>query len=203
MRQRLELARQRADSVEKYEAAVDQAIAECDVTLRTFDALLRIAQIEAGTRRGGFREVDLAKAVDTIYAAYQPVAEESGHRLISESLPGATIRGDPELVTQMISNLVENALKHTPSGTGISLRLSGTEGFWRLIVDDDGPGIPVADHGKVFQRFYRLDRSRSSAGSGLGLSLVAAVAQLHGAMIDLSDNAPGLRVAITFSSSCW
>jgi signal transduction histidine kinase len=199
MRQRLELARRRADSVPKYESAVDQAIAECDMTLRTFDALLRIAQIEAGTRRSGFLNVDLSIVVETIFAAYQPVAEESGHVLTLERVPSALIHGDPELVTQMISNLVENALKHTPSETRICLNLLGWNGHWRLIIDDNGPGIPLSDHGKVFQRFYRLDPSRSTIGNGLGLSLVAAVAQLHGATIELNNNDPGLRVAITFA----
>jgi len=199
MRQRLELARCRAACVTEYEAAVDQAIVECDVTLKTFDALLRIAQIEAGTRRSGFQPVDLSAVVETIYAAYQPVAEESDHPFALEQVSGAAIRGDPELVTQMISNLVENALKHTPSGSRIRLTLDGQGGQWLLVVADNGPGIPEADREKVFQRFYRLDRSRTTGGSGLGLSLVAAVAQLHGAIIRLSDNNPGLRVEIAFA----
>jgi signal transduction histidine kinase len=200
MRQQLELARCRAASVTEYEAAVDQAIVECDTTLRTFDALLRIAQIEAGTRRGGFGNVDLTALIEMICAAYQPVAEETGRSLSLSQEPGATIRGDPELVTQMISNLLENALKHTPAGTAIIMALSKADGRWRLTVADDGPGIPESDRRKVFQRFYRLDPSRSTAGSGLGLSLVAAVAQLHDATISLADNAPGLRVEITFAN---
>ncbi|MDR3518279.1 MAG: ATP-binding protein [Azospirillaceae bacterium] len=200
MRQRLELARYRATSVSAFEDAVDQAIDECDTTLRTFDALLRIAQIEAGTRRSGFQRVDLSALVDTVFTAYQPVAEESGHRLTVALPSGAMIRGDPELIIQMIFNLIENALKHTPAGSRIGLRLDETAGRWCLSIDDDGPGIPAAHRDKVFQRFYRLDPSRSTGGNGLGLSLVAAVAQLHGASIALSDNAPGLRIAITFAA---
>jgi signal transduction histidine kinase len=198
LRHRLELVRHRAAGVADYEVAVDQALAECDLTLATFDALLRISQIEAGTRRSGFKNVDLAAVIQTLITAYQPVAEECGHRLSVATASEALIAGDPELLTQMVSNLIENAFKHTPPGSSIELSLSPTADGWRLIVADDGPGIPPSHRDKVFQRFYRLDPSRTSAGNGLGLSLVAAVIQLHGAGIKLADNEPGLRVEIIF-----
>jgi signal transduction histidine kinase len=200
LRHRLELARHGSAVVADYETAVDRALAECDLTLATFDALLRIAQIEAGTRRSGFRTVNLAAVIETLGTAYQPVADECGHLLSFETAHGALIPGDPELLTQMVFNLIENALKHTPPGCSITLCLSPSEGGWRLTVADDGPGIPVAHRDKVFQRFYRIDPSRSTPGSGLGLSLVSAVAELHGADIRLSDNDPGLRVEISFLS---
>jgi signal transduction histidine kinase len=199
LRHRLELVRSRPASVADYEAAVDHALAECDLTLATFDALLRIAQIEAGTRRSGFKIVDLAAVIETLTTAYLPVAEEYGHRLSCETGRDALVLGDPELLTQMVSNLIENAFKHTPPGSTINLLVSPSADCWVLTVKDDGPGIPAAHWDKVFQRFYRLDPSRSTAGSGLGLSLVAAVAQLHGAEIKLADNQPGLRVEIYFA----
>jgi signal transduction histidine kinase len=199
LRHRLELVRHRAAGVADYEVAVDQALAECDLTLATFDALLRIAQIEAGTRQSGFKSVDLTGVIQTLSTAYQPVAEECGHVLSFEPAGEALIAGDPELLTQMVANLIENAFKHTPPGSSIELRLSRSEGRWRLSVADDGPGIPASHRDEVFQRFYRLDPSRTSAGNGLGLSLVAAVAQLHGADIQLADNDPGLLVEILFA----
>ena len=198
LRQRLELARQPAAGLADMQAAVDQAVAECDVILSIFDALLRIAQIESGSRRAGFRLFDLSLVVETIFDAYQPVAEETGHWLTACAEGGAWVRGDRQLVTQMVSNLVENALKHTPAGCRISLGAAILDGECRMTVGDNGPGIPEGERDKVFRRFYRLDEARSTAGSGLGLSLVAAVAQLHEATVCLSDDRPGLRVTVAF-----
>jgi signal transduction histidine kinase len=199
LRQRLELARHSAATAEAYASAVDQATAECDQILKTFDAVLRIAQIEAGTRRGGFRPVDLSKLVAGIVETYQPVGEETGHSLTARMAAGARVRGDAQLLTQMLVNLVENALKHTPPGTPVTVSLAAESGGgWRLTVADHGPGIPESDREKVFQRFFRSETSRTTPGSGLGLSLVAAVAQLHDASVALADNHPGLAVTILF-----
>lgn len=199
LRHGLELARHQAGNVAAYEAAVDRAIAECDLTLRTFDALLRIAQIEAGTRRSGFQNVDLHVVVDTILDAYQPVAEESGHPLSATAAENSVVRGDRELLTQMLANLVENALKHTPAGTSIAVSVAAAGDRWQLGVADRGPGVPAAECPRLFQRFYRREVSRTTPGSGLGLSLVAAVAQLHDAPIEVTDNAPGLKVTVSFA----
>jgi signal transduction histidine kinase len=199
MRQHLEMARYRATTIPDYQTAVDQAIGQCDRALQTFDALLRIAQIEAGTRRAGFRPFDLSTVAETMVDLYQPLAEESEHRLTAEIAAGVPLLGDQELVGQMIANLMENAFKHTPSGTPVHLSLAVIGGHPVLRVEDGGPGIPVAERDKVLQRFYRLDASRSVGGNGLGLSLVAAVAQLHDARLTLSDNAPGLCVEVAFA----
>ncbi len=199
LRHGLELSRHKADSIEAYQAAVDRAIAECDLTLRSFDALLRIAQIEAGTRRSGFCSVDLAGLVETILEAYQPVAEESGHLLTAAVAEGTAVRGDQDLLTQMLANLVENALKHTPAGTRIAVTVTGVDDRWTLCVADNGPGVAAEDRDKLFQRFYRTAAGRSAPGSGLGLSLVAAVAQLHDAPVQILDNAPGMKVCVSFA----
>ncbi len=201
MRQRLELARHTVATVTEYEAAVDHAIIECDLTLKTFDALLRIAQIESGTRRAGFQPVDLSALIRSMVETYQPVAEEAGHGLTAQLAEGAIIRGDRELITQMVANLVENALKHGGQGSSIAVGLADRAGRWVLSVADRGPGIPAAERQTVFRRFYRGEASRTTPGSGLGLSLVAAVAQLHEAPIELSDNAPGLTVSVTFPAT--
>jgi signal transduction histidine kinase len=201
LRQHLELALRGPPRLAAYRAAVERAVGECDRTLATFDALLRIAQIESGTRRAGFRPLDLAEVVETIFETYEPVAEESGHRLVAHILARPPIAGDRELLVQMISNLVENGLKHTPAGCRIELALTAADGLCEIVVADDGPGIPEADRDKVFRRFYRIDTSRTTPGSGLGLALVAAVAALHEAPIAVADNSPGLKVTVTFPCS--
>ena len=198
MRQRLELARLKAQSATETDAALERAITDIDSILGVFAALLRIAQIEAGAQREGFAVVDLSSLFETIIDTYGPVADDSGHRLAGTVMPGLKVRGDRQLLTQMVANLVENTIRHTPPGTGITVALTqgpyGPEG----IVRDTGPGIPAAAREKVFQRFYRLDASRMTPGSGLGLSLVAAVAHLHDIGISLSDNHPGLTVTLDF-----
>ncbi|MFD2053840.1 ATP-binding protein [Mesorhizobium calcicola] len=169
----------------------------------TFDALLRIAQIEAGARRARFTEVDLGEVLRTIAEIYTEVAEDDGKVLAPAQLQETAdrIHGDRELLTQMFANLVENALRHCPPGT--TIKLSVTRRGERVVasVADNGPGIPADEREKVFQRLYRLDHSRSSPGSGLGLSLVRAIADLHGATVALVDCRPGLAVVVTFPVS--
>jgi signal transduction histidine kinase len=193
LRQRLEDAREHATTTAEYAAAADASIAEADVLLETFSALLRIAQIEAGAQTSGFAEVDLSEVARQVGEAYAPAAEDSRHALDLRIEPGIRIRGDRQLLAQMLSNLVENALAHTPPGSTVSLAL--IEGP-RITVADNGPGIPANERDRVFDRFYRLDRSRSTAGSGLGLALVKAIAGLHGLPIRLEDRQPGLAVII-------
>lgn len=199
LRQGIETARRQARSVAEYEEAFDQAITETDGILATFGALLRIAQIEAGTRRAGFATVDLSAVFDTIVETYTAVAEDHGQTLSGRIAPGVTIRGDRELLTQLLANLIDNAIRHTPAGTMIEVLLDVDQDRPVGVVADTGPGVPADAREKVFRRFYRLDRSRTTTGSGLGLSLVAAVAELHGIAITLADNAPGLRVALDFA----
>lgn len=198
LRQHLERTRDRSSSLDEYQEATEHAIQETDATLRTFGALLRIAQVESGTRRQGFAAVDLSELARRIGEAFGPVAEAQG-RTFQTSVEGSlTIRGDADLLTQALVNLVENALCHTPPGTPIALGVRQRGNSVVAAVSDRGAGIPQAARGRVLERFVRLDQSRSTPGSGLGLSLVAAVADLHDATLRLSDNDPGLRIELGF-----
>jgi signal transduction histidine kinase len=178
---------------------LDQAQDEVRQINATFDALLRIAQIEGGARRARFVPVRIGDVLGRIADAYSDVADEGGQTLTVETAADVPeIDGDVQLLTQLTANLVENSIRHTPPGTGIGItaRRSGHD----LVVTftDTGPGIPEAERGKVFERLYRIDHSRSTPGSGLGLSLVKAIADLHGATIEIGDNRPGLRITIRF-----
>jgi len=178
---------------------LEEADAESDRINATFDALLRIAQIEAGARKARFAPVRLGEVAATIAEAYVDVAAESGHTLqFTAGDDGAAISGDRQLLLQMCANLVENAVIHGPAGTRIGLSVASTAMAMTLSVTDDGPGIPEGERAKVLRRLYRLEKSRTTPGSGLGLSLVKAIADLHGARLELSDNQPGLRVTVEF-----
>ena len=197
--QRLEDARAHARSVPEYEAAVEAAVQEAEGLLDTFAALLRIAQVEGASPRAGFRTIDLSAVAEAVADAYRPDAEEAGHRLSAAVAPGVAVEGDGELLTQAVANLVENALRHTPSGSHIGIRLARDGGACAcLTVEDDGPGVDAHDLPRLVQRFYRGERSRTTPGNGLGLSLVAAVAALHGAALRLELGAPGLRASLRF-----
>jgi signal transduction histidine kinase len=198
LRQDLEEAQRRKLTAGEFKHVIDSAVAEADVLLETFSALLRIAQIEAGTRRSAFRPVDLSDVLRTVVEAYAPAVEESGRTLRAEIADGVQVNGDRGLLSQLFVNLVENALHHTPGDTTITLRLSRQPAGALAEVADTGSGIPAAERVKVFRRFYRLERSRTTPGSGLGLSTVAAIVELHHAAIELLDNVPGLRVVIRF-----
>lgn len=199
--QRLDDARANARSVAEYEAAVEGAAREAEGLLETFAALLRIAQVEGASPREGFGEVDLSTVAETVADAYQPDAEAGGRQLCPVITSDCVVRGDRELLTQALANLVENALRHTPTGTRITLRLIRQGEAVVLAVADDGPGVPPADLPRLTQRFFRAERSRTTPGNGLGLSLVAAVADLHGATLRIEDAAPGLRVRLAFPGS--
>jgi signal transduction histidine kinase len=198
LRQDLEEAQKRDLTPADFRRVIEGAVAEADVLLETFSALLRIAQIEAGTRRSAFRSVDLSDVLRTVVEAYAPAVEESGRTLRAGTAADVQVTGDRGLLSQLFVNLVENALHHTPPGTTIAVRLSRQSEGVVAEVADDGPGIPADERAKVFRRFYRLERSRTTVGSGLGLSTVAAIAELHHAGIELLDNEPGLRVVIRF-----
>ena len=198
LRQNLELAQLKARDRADYEAAIDRAIAETDDVLATFSSLLRIAQIEAGARRANFAGVDLSGLLENVHDAFVPVAEDNGQVFCSDIARDVTVLGDRELLTQMFANLVENALRHTRKGTEISISLRRDEGIAVASISDHGPGIPAHMRQNVLKRFVRLDRSRGTPGNGLGMSLVAAVAELHEIGLQLGDNEPGLRVTLSF-----
>ena len=183
------------------DAALARARAEVDGIVATFQALLRIAQIEGGSPRARFARVDLADLAATLADVYEPAAEESGHRLQLHHHGPAWVQGDRTLLGQVIANLIENALRHTPPGSTISVEVGpASAGRVRLSVADNGPGIPAAEREAVLRRLYRLDRSRSTPGSGLGLALVDAIVKLHEGKLRLGDNGPGLRVEVEMAA---
>jgi signal transduction histidine kinase len=196
LRQRLEkMANQQA--VDTNEAVI--ALAQTEDIINTFNALLRIAQIEAGDRRERFRRTDLRDLVINVYDAFEPTAEDAGQQLrLKISDQPLYVLGDSDLLMQLISNLVENALRHTPEGTIISMEASFSNGAPLLCIADTGPGIAREDREKVFRRFYRGEKSRTSGGNGLGLSLCKAIAELHYAELMVSDNQPGVRILVDF-----
>ena len=198
LRSRLEeLALIRPSAEETY-AEIDGAVADVDRVIRIFDALLRLAEIDAGLRRSGFVSLDVADLAVNAVEFYEPAAELKSIDLKIRTNGALMVSGDPVLLAQALSNLIDNALKYAPAHGSIEVGVQKTgEGSVEISVSDNGPGIEDSEKTKVLQRFYRGDASRGTPGVGLGLSLVQAVAKLHGAPLDLRDNAPGLRVVIT------
>ncbi len=181
--------------------AMEGALADLDSILDTFAGLLRIAQIESGARRAAFRPCDLTEISRTVVEAFAPSAEDARQTLRLEGDARAPVVGDPELLTQMLVNLVENALRHAGPGADIRVVASRGEATTTLAVIDNGPGVPSQERERLFDRFYRLEASRSTPGSGLGLALVAAVAKLHGAEVRLLAAEPGLEARVTFPAA--
>ncbi len=199
LRQRLERA-QRAHSPAEWDAATADCIAEMDAILDTFGALLRIAEIESGAAACHFAEFDLSDLLHTMAEVYEPMADEKGQSFTAQIACGLAAWGDRELIGQMLANIIENAMKHSPPGARIGLLTTASPTEIKVAVTDSGPGIPVGERSNVFKRFYRIESSRSTPGSGLGLSLVEAIARLHQVSVDLADNNPGLRVTLGFPS---
>jgi len=201
LHQHLEAARQGPRTLEAHEAAIEAASGDVNAILRIFASLLRIAQVEAGARRSGFADLDLSAMFAAIAEVYGPVAEDAGQSMVTEIEPGLQMQGDRDLLTQMLANLVENAIRHAGpvSRIALSLHRDGAELLGE--VSDSGAGIPAAQRDRVFGRFVRLDVSRPSEGHGLGLALVKAIADLHGIRIALADNRPGLRATLHIPAS--
>lgn len=174
-------------------SALEQAASEADELMATFNALLRIAHIESGRQMSAFTDIDIGVVLTDVGELYEPAASENDQRLEVLAKPGLIVHGDRDLLFQALANVVDNAIKYTRSGDRIQLFVKPDNGMVRVIVADTGPGIPPGLRDKVFQRFYRMDSSRSAPGNGLGLSLVRAIADLHGAEVRLTDNSPGLR----------
>ena len=199
MRARIEAAL-RQDNTAEYKTALDQTIEECDALLRTFNALLSIAQAESGQMRQGLQPLDLFETLGDVVELYEPLAEEAGGSLRLVARPGLQVRGDRQLLAQVLNNLIDNAMKYgqTSADKPADIEVVGRVEAQTVIIEvaDRGTGVNEQDRERVLGRFVRLDESRSKPGNGLGLSLVASVMTLHSGQIQLEDNAPGLRVIL-------
>jgi signal transduction histidine kinase len=199
-RARLEDAAVHASSEAELHAAIDRAVADLDGVIAIFQALLRIAEIEAGARRSAFAPLDLSPLLLDLAELYSAAAEERGQHFaydIPEHLPAY---GDREMLQQAVANLLDNALKFSPPGSTVCITAGAAPGSGVFIsVADQGPGIPEADRARATERFFRGESARSTPGSGLGLALVQAVATLHGGTLRLEDARPGLRATLTLS----
>lgn len=181
-------------------AALESAIAEADGLISTFNSLLLIAEAETGAHRDTLEPVDLSEVIHDIADLYEPVAEDRGIALKFVATSKVMVRGNRSLLARAAANLVENALKYTPQNGAVTVSawVEPRSHKPKFSVRDTGPGIPEDDRGRVLDRFVRLERSRNTPGSGLGLSLVAAVARMHEATISLEDAKPGLLATLTF-----
>jgi signal transduction histidine kinase len=198
IRSGLEMSLTRAQTTEEYRAVLEQTITEIDGLLQTFNALLTIAQAESGARRQDFTDIDLTRLAADVSELYEPLAEEKDLSFSLALAPDVTVPGNRHLLSQALANLLDNAVKYTPDGGSITVSLTTPSTGPELTVADTGPGIPPQHRELVLERFARLESSRNTPGSGLGLSLVAAAAGLHQAQLRLSDNHPGLRVTLAF-----
>jgi signal transduction histidine kinase len=201
MRGRLETAYHRPRIGEDDQSMIGDTIADLDAVLRIFSSITRIAQIETQQRKGAFRRVNLVEIAGEVVELYDAAAEQDGTRLTIAGDREVLVIGDRDLIFDAIANLVDNALKHGRAGGNVVVANETLDDGPVISIADDGPGIPAEERERVFKRFYRLEHSRYTSGNGLGLSLVAAVARLHDARIELLDNAPGLKVRLWFSPS--
>ena len=182
------------------QALIGDTIADLDAVLRIFSSLTRIAQIETQARKGAFRTVNLVEIAGEVVELYDAAAEQVGTGLTVVGNREVLVTGDRDLIFDAIANLVDNAIKHGRPGGQVVVANENIDGKAVISIADDGPGIPAHEYEQVFKRFYRLEHSRYTPGNGLGLSLVAAVAHLHGARIEMLDNSPGLKLKLWFSA---
>jgi signal transduction histidine kinase len=195
----IERSRRHARTSEEYQAALDDTFTEATGMLRTFNALLRISEIESGVRREGFATVDLAAVATDVFEYYEPAAEDKGillHLTRSTNAP-CSMEGDPSLLFEALANLVENAIKFAPAGSHVSVALNNDSSGLRVAVRDDGPGIAADERDAVLRRFYRGEASRHTPGNGLGLSLTYAVARMHGMDMRFDDVTSGCTVVLS------
>jgi signal transduction histidine kinase len=199
----LERARRRSASTEEYAEAIDDAVIEMRGILKTFSALLRIAEVEDGVRRAGFAGVDLQTIAHDVIDFYEPLAEEKQISL-ALSCKGAlppTIQGDPSLLFEAIGNLVDNAIKFSPANSLVTVNVERSDDRVVVTVTDSGCGIGASERDAVLRRFHRSEKSRHTQGNGLGLSLVAAVARLHDMTLTIKDATPGCRISLDVRAS--
>jgi signal transduction histidine kinase len=200
LRSRLEELSLIRPSTEETYAEIDGAVTDVDRVIRIFDALLRLAEIDAGMRRSGFVSLDVSDLAASAVEFYEPAAELKSIDLKFRSNGPLPVSGDPVLLAQALSNLIDNALKYAPQHGAIEVAVQKHGANVEISVSDNGPGIDELEKGKVVQRFYRGDASRGTPGVGLGLSLVQAVAKLHGSPLELRDNSPGLRAVLILAA---
>jgi signal transduction histidine kinase len=193
LRSRIEVALLADPDRAEARSLLEETLADADGMIQSFNALLSIARAEAGSERAAFEPVDLSELGRDLADLYRPLAEEKGLTFVSNCAPGLTQDGNRHLLAQALANLLDNAIKYTPSGGRVTL--TGRPGPV-ITITDTGPGIPAADRDRVLERFVRLGEDRSTPGNGLGLSLAQAVAKLHGARLKLEDNQPGLRISL-------
>ena len=210
MRGRLESAVVEAGDLADREAALEQAVADVDDLIKTFNAVLSLSRLEGGERRRAFEPVDLSTLIADVAELYEPVCEDVGLEFDCDCPGGLSVLGERELLAQAVANLIDNAIKYTPEGGAVMLRGRKTSSDEiEISVTDTGPGIPADERGRVLERFVRLEKSRSKPGVGLGLSLVQAIAEVHGGRLVLDDgpgvtdtgHGPGLRIAICFAKA--
>jgi signal transduction histidine kinase len=201
MRGRLEKAYHSQRFDEDAQALIGDTIADLDAVLRIFSSITRIAQIETGVRKEAFRTVNLVEIAQEVVELYDAAAEQNGSCLSMTGKGEVPATGDRDLIFDAIANLVDNAIKHGRVGGRVIVASETVNGVPVISVTDNGPGIPTDRRDQVFKRFYRLEQSRYTPGNGLGLSLVAAVARLHGARIEMSDNSPGLQFKLWFPAA--
>jgi signal transduction histidine kinase len=199
LRNRLEESVKRLNANGQQADEIERAMAETDQLIATFNALLLIAETDAGTTRAAMSALDLASVAADVVELYEPLAEERKVSLALMPSAAIFIEGNRSLIAQALANLVDNAIKYTPPGGKVRIRAANTSADMELSVADSGPGIPAADRPRVTERFVRLEASRNSPGTGLGLSLVVAVAHFHRAELVLEDNMPtGLKAVLRF-----
>jgi signal transduction histidine kinase len=200
LRQRMELASGPGIDLATVRDTLGRSVTEIDAILGIFAALLHIAQLQGGPRRAAFKDVDVTELLGTIAELYRSAAEENGKILLEKVDKALVVQGERELLMQLFANLTENALRHTPRGSTVAICASSEDGRITVSVIDNGPGIPENMRGKVLQRFFRLEASRTTIGNGLGLSLANAIVCAHEATLELADAAPGLHASVIFQT---
>jgi len=200
LRNRLEVTLLEERDPEMYKIVMDEAIGDADSLIHTFNAMLSIARLEAGLDSEEWHQVNIGDLTSELAELYEAVAEEQTDLTFLSNIKGnPRFHCNRHLIGQAIANLLDNAIKYTPSPATVKLGIDGNDREFSIVVSDNGPGIPEHERERVFERFVRLENERNSPGNGLGLSLVQAVVRLHGAKLELSDNEPGLKVTMKFT----